>query len=127
MPRAKLPLSAFDPRYKDLLVRGAREDFRLPLRDRAEGTRLRQDIHRYRVLYREVHKDEAAVLYQCLITVEGVGEENFLRFRPRSSQFSALDNVPKAEGLSPAAPVSNSLLDDLEKVQPEKDIDNGHE
>jgi hypothetical protein len=119
MARAKLPLSAFDPRYKDLLLRGAQEDFRLACSDLAEATRLRQDIHRFRKLFTDQHKDEGGVLYQCLVTIESVGESTFLRFRPRSQQFSALDSIARpSPGTPSSTPVSNSILDELAAEQP---------
>jgi hypothetical protein len=121
MPKAKLPLTAFDPRYKDLLLRGTREDFRLACTDHAEATRLRQDLHRFRKLFTDQHKDEGGVMYQCLVTIESVDTSTFLRFRPRSQQFPALDSIAGPSPIAAPTPVSNSILDSLEAEQPKDD------
>lgn len=118
-----LPLSSFDPRYAELLKRGATEEFELLCSGPKEARGLRARIHTFRARarkhYGDAGKEHWEPLYLCTIYyVEDHKRGVFLRFAPRHKEFdNVLAQMPQIE--PPALDVGkvDSLLDQLEVEQ----------
>lgn len=116
LPR-DLPLTAIDPRYRDLLLRGSRERFILPCQDEKQATRFRQTLQAFRHRMKKHHGDSASgraewePLYGCIIRKDG----SHLIFEPRFAEFDdVLSGVPR-----PTAPriQAEDLLAELKSLQ----------
>ena len=97
--RAKppIPLSSFDPRFRNLLLEGAKAPLEVPCASRSEAVRLRQRLNQYRFACKQHFASEAhewEPLYRCIVQQNG----NTLVLRPRDSEF---DTALSAAGLSP--------------------------
>lgn len=123
-----LPLSSFDPRYKQLLLRGAGERFEVPCSSLKEARALRARIHTFRSRakkhFGDRQREEWEPLFQCIIFLREAPLR--LIFTPRSSEFdAALFSIPLSGKSAPplAAPEPrserDSLLDELEAEQQE--------
>lgn len=116
---SSLPLTAFDPRYKELMLRGSREEVRIPCASRKEAVALRHRLQTYRSRakkhYGEEHREEWEPLYLCIGTIIDDLETGkaILKLSPRHMEFShILDAVPEAQPERPTA--LGGLLDELE-------------
>lgn len=119
----KLPLSSFDPRYRDLLLRGAKERFILPTPSLADARNLRARIHTYRSKAQAEGVADWEQLYHCKILAysavpDAKGNAGRLEFVPRTEEFS---DILSAAGVTTVAalPNSESLLAELEAEQGE--------
>lgn len=104
-PSARIPLSALDPRYKQILIRGSKEVFEIRCRDSSEAHRFQSALHSYRSRMKEEHKDQPekwVPLYGCMVTKKTKGS-NILVLKPRHDEFenllSQVDNI-EPEGLT---------------------------
>lgn len=93
--KERIPLSAFDPRYKELLLRGSKEEFSISSASIKELRALRATLHTYRSRakrhYGEEHKAEWEPLYQCTIyLIDDLKGGGRLRFAPRAKEFDHL-------------------------------------
>lgn len=118
-----LPLASFDPRYRELLIKGAQASFTLDCETVQDANALRARIHTYRSQakkhFGQGHKEEWEYLYLTtiyLIKLEGGRAQ--LRFAPRQREFDhILSQMPSAapEALDPQE--AESLLEKLEREQ----------
>ena len=110
------PISAYDPRFKEFLLRGAREEVRIPCDTEKQAYRLQARMCSFRARVKREKLDFWEQLYQCVVACE----KNFVVLRPRRSEFDkALSQV--------AHPISRSLaidiLGELEKETKEQPDD----
>jgi len=111
-----LPLTAFDPRYKELLLRGSHEVIDIPCSSSREARALRHRLHTYRSRakkhYGDAHREEWEPLYLCAGTIieELEPPRTILRLSPRHAEFShVLDNLD----IRKEPPPESSLLEEL--------------
>lgn len=120
--RPPLPLSSFDPRFRELLLRGAREAFLLPCTDSREATALRHRVQEYRSQCKKQREAaEWEPLYQCIIRI--VIDDNgntCLLFQPRSQEFDHLLSGLPIEQKPTASIETRSILDQMEAEQKEE-------
>jgi hypothetical protein len=119
MPRKNtiVPIEAFDPRLRQLLVDGSVKRMEVPCTSSSQRTALRNQLFDYRARAREQKLEGATQLYRAKVTfgaTRGEGEERVwpLVIAPRGSEFD--DVLGKAEQRE-AAPTIATLdpLDDL--------------
>jgi hypothetical protein len=100
------PLSSFDPRFRELLLQGAKEVVEIPCASRSEAVRLRQRLNQYRFAAKQYfgEADHSAwePLYRCIVQQK----DTVLLLRPRDSEFD------KALGLAGALPKAAAVLPD---------------
>lgn len=104
MPAPKdLPLTSFDPRYKDLMLRGAREEFTIPCESAAQAFRLQGSMQSFRARMKKHHgengKAEWEPLYGCIISLRKSPPS--LVLKPRTQMFSSI-----LDKIAPAAPTN---------------------
>lgn len=113
------PLESFDPRFKDILLRGARgEDFMIPCRTRAEAYRLQHMLNAYRqrakVHFGEAQPDEWRPLFICAIGIRKRGADYSVHIYSRHKEFEdVLSNIQP----SPDSTLAHDPLDDILDVQ----------
>lgn len=112
------PLSSFDPRLGDLLLKGAISVVEIPCADRSEATRLRQRLNQYRFAARahfgDAERGEWEPLYRCIVQTR----DSLVILRPRDSEFEAALDAARITKISPTAEeVPTTFLDDLAKEQ----------
>lgn len=111
-----VPLQGFDPRYKELLLRGGREEFFLPCGTPTKAHRLQAMLCQFRARMKKHHGEtgrrEWEALYDCVVGKKP-DDPSVLRFYPRHSEF---DDIL---GAVPVPAVPNNILEDLEKEQSE--------
>ena len=105
------PLSSFDPRFRDLLLDGAKAVIELPCNSRGEATRLRQRLNQYRFAckkhFGEADPHEWEPLYRCIVQQRAAT----LILRPRDSEF---DSVLSRVGMTaPAVQLPSDFLTNL--------------
>lgn len=115
-----LPLSSFDPRYKELLLRGAQKEFTLTFETLKEARGFRALIHTYRSRakkhFGDAGREEWEPLYLCAIYLVKAPAIQ-LRFAPRHDQFShILAQLP--DGAEP--PKLESGVLDIERLELEQ-------
>jgi len=119
MPRKNtiVPIEAFDPRIKQLLLDGSIKRMEVPCTSSSQRTALRNQLFDYRARAREQKLEGAVQLYRAKVTfapVRGEGEERVwpLIIAPRGSEF---DDVLGQAHVQEAVPIvaSGDPLDDL--------------
>ena len=63
---SRIPLQAFDPRYREILLRGSREKFEIPCGTDSRAHRFQMMLCQYRSRMRKRHGDEAPEMWQPL-------------------------------------------------------------
>lgn len=88
------PLESFDPRFRDILLRGARgEDFTIPCRTRAEAYRLQHMLNAYRArakaTFGDAKPDEWKPLFTCAIGLrkDASGRQTIVHIYSRHKEF----------------------------------------
>lgn len=108
----RIPLSAFDPRFRTLIERGCREAFEIPCRSRAEGLHLRHSLTVYRAkLKKEFPGDPTQwdSLYGTIIS-NRKGDDSIVTLRPRRSVFDeVLAGIEATPPALPADPLTEFL------------------
>lgn len=106
------PLESFDPRFKELLLRGARgEDFTIQCRTRAEAYRLQHMLNAYRAraktTFGEAKPDEWKPLFICAIGLEkgSTGEKTIVHIYSRHKEFEDV-----LSSVKPGAPLTEPVL-----------------
>lgn len=111
-----LPLSAVDPRYRELLLRGSREPFELTCETVQQATRFAQTLQTFRHRMKQQHSSQPEFwepLYGCIIRKRGA----VLRFEPRGAEFdSILSGLPLPDEPLPET-VKSTLLAELKAEQ----------
>ncbi len=125
---ARLPLSSFDPRFRELLMRGAVKEFSITCETIREARAMRARIHTYRsqakMHYGDAGRAEWEPLYLCRIVLVKSPAIR-LCFEPRQAEFDhLLSKVPDLATPSVAEEVSHDLLDKLESEQKAHEGDN---
>lgn len=108
---AKRPLSAFDPRLKKLLLRGAREKFEVPCGTEKKAHQLQSTLHSFRSLVKKhdpKNTDEWEPLYGCVVSKKP-DDKSILVLYPKSGEFK--DILDKVEGIEPGTLPSDPLED----------------
>lgn len=93
MPRpSKYPISSFDPRFRELLLKGAMEEIRLDFPTKKAAIAFQQRLQLYRATVRKEGKpEEYEILYRCRTSRRDSGTMNdpsTLYIRPNDIQFS---------------------------------------
>jgi hypothetical protein len=99
----RLPLSAFDPRLRDLLERGCREYMEIPCESHRQAQHLRNMLTMFRARMRREHPQETEkweVLYGTIVSTKK-GFPLIVTLRPRAKEF---DDILDKLNLSPKAP-----------------------
>lgn len=97
MPRTTIPLSSFDPRFRQLLLRGSQERFVLECETPSEANTLRANLHTFRAQTKKQRPDDRSAwepLYGCIISIEGAK----LILKPRRSILDRIfgdDSIPE--------------------------------
>lgn len=92
-------LASFDPRFSDLLLRGARETFSLQCESEGQAYRLQMRIQQFRKRAFAAKLSGAEHFYDCVVSLNR--KEAKLTFRPRADEFgSVLDSAAAAASLS---------------------------
>lgn len=114
--RPRLPSSAFDPRFRELLLKAALEEVRIDGLTRREATTLRHRMSEYRFAMKLEQRSEWPQLYRSVITIQADGSSTSscaVILRPRDSEFgSALDKAT-SRALGLAAPALTASDDPL--------------
>lgn len=88
-------LASFDPRFADLLLRGAREAFTLQCESPAQAYRLQMRIQQFRSRSLAASVAGADKLYDCIVSLNK--KTAVLTFKPRRDEFGSV-----LDGLAPA-------------------------
>ena len=90
------PLESFDPRFIEILKRGARgDDFTIQCQNENEAVRLQHMLHSYRArakkYYGDEHQDMWRPLYIAIITRvrDKDGKKTLLHIRSRHNEFAS--------------------------------------
>lgn len=87
-----IPLSGYDPRFRELLLRGAKETVIVPCRDNTERVALRNQLQAYRVRCKEAGTEDWEQLYRARVSTPA--RTTNLIIAPRGSEFDeALSKV----------------------------------
>jgi hypothetical protein len=130
MRRENMPLSSFDPRYRVLLLDGAKAETRIPCADLKAARRMRALICSYRGRMKKHFGEKRAMewepLYQTIVSVDE--DKNEVVLRPRSTEFESLlrpgfdVTVREPEGESVVPLESPTLTEDpLAIFEPEEE------
>lgn len=100
------PLESFDPRFEELLLRGARgEDFTIMCKSAAQAFRLQHMLHNYRHRAKKHYGDEQPERWKSLfaaavgILKDEYGRKTIVHIYSRRNEFNdLLDNI-----ISPSA------------------------
>lgn len=128
------PLETYDPRFRDLLIKGSREVVEIPLDTQNKAYRLRLQLERFRHRVREYFGDSQPdmwkPLYSCFITYKDEGFIDGTRrkkpsttvvLKPRDQEFGNALDIALSESPT-AAPAPLRLSDDpLAEFKPEKE------
>ncbi len=114
---AKNPLATFDPRYRELLVRGSLEEFTIPCHTEAKAHRFQMTLCQFRARLRKHFGDEQRgewePLYACVIG-KLPGDPTSLRLYPRHSEFDDILGPIEIE----APGLDHDILADLDTGEP---------
>lgn len=102
MPRKNtvIPIESFDPRLRDLLLRGSKERIEIPCETKRQRVNLRNQLMDYRAAARRANLAEANQLYRAKMSLGEVKDDKFiLIIAPRGSEF---DSVLGSETSRPA-------------------------
>lgn len=110
------PLESFDPRFKDILLRGARgEDFLIPCRSRAEAYRLQHMLNAYRQRakqhFGDIQPDEWRPLFICAI---GIVQKNATYSVHIYSRHKEFEDVLSSIAPSATTVLAHDPLDDID-------------
>jgi hypothetical protein len=106
----KSPSTSYDPRYRELLLRGGLEVVEVPCEDYNQAVRLRYQMNAYRSRVKEEGQEGWEALYRAIISVDDRGKGNILSIRPKGSEFDRV--LSKAEGKE-ATPLASRPIDGL--------------
>lgn len=101
-PRSRYPVSSFGPELMAVLLKGAREEVRIPCRDAKQAQHLQARIHALRgAMNREKHPQyelstRARTARDWKIGEDGKAKDFALIIRPNDSQFA---DIIKAAGI----------------------------
>lgn len=111
-----IPLSGFDPRFKDILLRGARERVEIPCDDATQRYALRNQLQAYRVRCKQEKVQDWETLYRAKISLPR--NKMVLLVAPRGSEFDTALN--RMSGGPPAEPKleGSDVLDNLPLSSP---------
>lgn len=120
------PLESFDPRFKELLLRGARgEDFTIDCGTRSKAYRLQHMLNAYRarakITFGDAKPDEWKPLFTCAIgLLKGpTGQKTIVHIYSRHMEFDdVLGSVKPSEPLAPER-LSHDPLEEFD-VEPPK-------
>lgn len=125
MPRKNtiVPIEAFDPRLKDLLLQGTTKRVIIPCTSASQRVAMRNQLFDYRARAREQKIADAEQLYRAKLTLGPVtGEGEARRFpliiAPRGSEFD--DVLSKATSEGAVAPLPETTLDPLDDLKVEE-------
>lgn len=104
------PLESFDPRFEQLLLRGARgEDFVIPCESTSQATRLQHMLLSYRHRAKQQFGDEQREKWQPLFTAaiglqkDAAGKKTIVHIYSRHAEFgSVLNNIMPSSAVAPA-------------------------
>ena len=124
MPIPKnFPLESYDPRFEQLLLRGARgEDIKIQCRSKSKAYRLQHMLHSYRHRARDHFKDSAPERWQPLFTTciglmrDDNGQKTILHIYSRHSEFD--DTLNSIAGTNDA-PIITEANDPLAEFDPQ--------
>ena len=89
------PLTSYDPRFPELLLRGGRETFTIQCESGAQAYRLQMRIQQFRKRAFDKKLEGSERFYDCVISLNR--SAGVLTFRPRTEEFgSVLDSVAPA-------------------------------
>lgn len=112
MPKGNqnIPIDAYDPRFKELLIRGGKERIELQLKSWKEVCSLYNQLQHFRARCRNENRDGWQTLYRAKVV--RVRDKNMVTVFPRGSEFgNALDNIAGEAVEAPKLPVDP--LDEL--------------
>lgn len=117
LARNKMPLSSFDPRYLELILRGAREVVELRQTTRKDAKRLRQILTTFRARYADHHRENPSTWEPLYGAIIGVSDDGFSTvIRPRALEAEhLLSNIvtsPATPSASPSVFTAPHLDDD---------------
>lgn len=127
-----IPPSGYDPRFRELLIRGARERIEVVCEDAAQAAKLRKNLNSFRARCRSDQTADWEHLYRAVLSV-GKDAPHVLIVRPRGDEFSSalaplgleVPEPPEATAAAPltspeASPDPFQLLDDALPPLPEE-------
>lgn len=88
----RLPLSAFDPRLREVILRGCKEVVEIPCDNPQKAQNFRNTLTSYRARVKLEHKDKPDVwepLYGTIISTKP-GRASTVQLRPRLHEFDHL-------------------------------------
>ena len=130
-----MPLSTFDPRYKELILKGCVAHVQLKQESRKDAARLRNILTTFRARYKRVYLDDVAKwepLYGAIIGLSDDGYSTVIRPRAMEAEH-LLQNVtiheidPRAdpaEGTPTLLEVPLLESDPLAEFTPEPEVKN---
>jgi len=90
--RGDMPLTSFDPKYHEIIMRGTKETVEIPQSSKRDAKRLKHLLTMYRVRYRDHWKakgsDRWEALYSAIITVTPDGMSTLIK--PRTEEAAHL-------------------------------------
>lgn len=121
------PLESFDPRFRELLLKGAKERFEVPCETPHQAYRLQVLLCVYRSRMKERFPNEPEkwqALYSCVVGQKNLGKDergrkrrsNVLCLYPRNTEF---DQVLSGLQLTVSEAPKPDLLDELLETLPE--------
>lgn len=98
-------LASFDPRFAELLLRGARETFSIPCETEGQAYRLQMRMQQFRKRSCDAKIEGSDKYYDCVISLERKSATVVLR--PRRVEFgSVLDKIAPANEALPSDPLA---------------------
>lgn len=111
--RKRRPISAHDPRLRDLLLQGSQSPIEVPVPSLRDARRLRLRLHEFRAALRDHYgaesRDQWEPLYATMVRIYETDSGAIVRIEPRTSELDSI--LPRA---TPGA--FDDILDDLERV-----------
>lgn len=120
--RNQMPVSSFDPRYKELLLKGCHELVEVPCNSEKDAHRLQSLLCTFRARMKKHHGEEGRAHWEPLygVIVTKSADLRSVVLRPRSSEFDSLVSGPIKSSSPLDGPLETNELssDPLEEFMP---------